>query len=206
MKNLRIAICAVLGAALVVALGTAIAPAQAEAKQPKLRTGFVKHDAWETLQTYKDTWEPNWTDVDYARTKLIRRGRRTIDVRFKIMFSKDWSGCMEAIGRYPDGSYWGPGGTNPATEECPAGSAWSEEWEGEVHTWTMRYQVRGHRISKWFRGDRHANLDPSSRKFGGLALSERDVSGVYDQSQWDYPLHQREPYPSDSYETDSGEE
>jgi hypothetical protein len=198
---MKITIYAVLAAVLVTTLGAGTAPAQAKARQPWLRTEFVKHDAWETVQTYKDTWGANWTYTDYARTRLIRRSRSVIDVRSEVMFSNDWSGCIDQPGH--PATYWGPGGMNPAQKECPEGSIWSEEWEGEIHTWTMRYRAGQARytvhVDHYFPGDRYATTDPSSRRFGGLALKKRDDSGVYDQSKWDYPLAQWVAYPPDPY-------
>ena len=200
-KTLNVAIYGVLAAIFVTTLGAAPASAEPTGHRPWLQTTFVKHDAWETVQTYKDTVGPNWTYTDYARTRLIRRNRSVIDVRFQVMFSKDWSGCMEKPGH--PATYWGPGGTNPAEAECPEGSIWSEEWSGEIHTWTMRYRAGQAlytvHLEHYFPGDRYATTDPSSRRFGGLALDKRDVSGVYAQSKWDHPLAQWVAYPPDPY-------
>jgi hypothetical protein len=74
---------------------------------------------------------------------------------------------------------------------CVAGTIWSEEWSGEIHSWTMRFRARGgHRIGKWFKRDRYGALNPGSRRFGGRALRKRPVAGVYGQRDWDYPLSQ----------------
>jgi hypothetical protein len=183
-----------IGIALVAALAT---PATASAKASKIDRSYVKHQAWDIMKTYTSAARArgNWTYVDWSERRLIRRSRsRTIDVRFAVQFSDDWSGCIYKADH--PATYWGPGGTNPAEEECPEGSIWSEEWEGKVHSWTMRFQRDRHGfIYWWFKGDRYANVDPASSRFGGPAIRKRYVSGIYEQSQWEYPLSQWEPFP-----------
>ena len=64
-------------------------PATSSAKVSKIDRSYVKHQAWDIMKTYKNAAKArgNWTYVDWSERQLVRRSRRTIDVRFAVQFS-----------------------------------------------------------------------------------------------------------------------
>ena len=152
------------------------APASAKARGPLLSMGYAKHAAWETTQDYKETREGNWTGgVDEVAYRCRRVNRSTIDCKTSMLFWNSEGGCVMKA--------------DPVhSEACPEGTEYEEWWEGERHSWTMRYRAivhRGHlagvkQVVWYFLRDRYAEIDPTESKFGGTALRKTDEQGEFE--------------------------
>jgi hypothetical protein len=171
-------------AGVIVAL--ALAPATADARPakhkrpPLMQMWYAKHDAWETMNDYADANEQQWSGgVDEKRFSCRRVSRSVVDCKTSMLFWTSEEGCVEpgAVG-YPA---YGPEFDRPE-HACPPGSRWGGWWEGERHSWTMRYRAGQAlytvHVERYFPRDRYASTDPTDAKFGGLALSTRAEEGV----------------------------
>jgi hypothetical protein len=156
-----------------VAAAALTAPQGAQARTPFVAMGYAKHAAWEQAKDYKETWEVNWAGADENKYRCRRVSRSAVDCTTTMLFWNPQDGCVVPELLDPaDGPH---SRVTPNGEECSEGSYYDAWYEGERHSWTMRYRaMRARDGSPWvwayFPKDRYAETDPTERKFGGRAL------------------------------------